>query len=147
MRRLEPLRTRRPPRAARRQKNRQRTAASAAAKNIAELGENIFHVHVAAAKTAAAVHALVAETVVTGPFFLIAQYFVGFGCFFKFIFGGVVVRVFIRVKFNGNFAVCFFNFLRTGLLSQLLILRNNLSLPLTYAPITTFAKRITLSFR
>ncbi|MND03182.1 hypothetical protein D3C83_228840 [compost metagenome] len=69
----------------------------------------------ATAKAAATVHALMAETVVTGFLFLIAQYFVSLSCFFKFIFGRVVVRVFIGVVLNGNFAIGLFNFLRTRL--------------------------------
>ena len=62
----------------------------------------------------AAREAFMAELVVLLSFGCIAEYFVGFGGFFKFFFNFFVVRVSIRVVLHIQLTVSFFNFIFSG---------------------------------
>ena len=63
-----------------------------------------------AAKAAAscASNTCMTKLVVTLLFFRIAEYFVCFRCFLEFLFGFLVVGIFIRMKLKCLFTVCFF---------------------------------------
>ena len=48
------------------------------------------------------------KLIIKSPLFRIAQNFIGFGGFFKFVFGGFIAWIPIRMVFLGEFAVrCF----------------------------------------
>ena len=50
------------------------------------------------------------KLVVAGTFIRVAQYIVGFGCFFKLFFRFLVTRIFVRMILDGFFPVCFLYF-------------------------------------
>src|SRR5690606_7614898 len=90
-------------------------ATEVATKDISELRENIFHAHsatetAATAKSSAAAHSCMPELVVTCVFVAVAQYFVGFSCFFEIFFSLLVIRIFIRMVLQSHFSVGFFYF-------------------------------------
>ncbi|MCY1542146.1 hypothetical protein D9M68_778780 [compost metagenome] len=74
---------------------------AATTKDVAEVAENIIHIHTAAAKattaTCSTTHTSMSETIVTGFLILITQYIICFCGFFKFLFCGRIARVTIRV--------------------------------------------------
>lgn len=49
--------------------------------------------------------------VVLCMFVFVGKYGVGFGCFFEEFFGFGVVWVFVWVVFEGEFVICFFDFI------------------------------------
>ena len=92
------------------------SAAAMAAKNITEHRENVVHRH-SAAKSAerstvsgCSAHSCMTKLVVAGTFIRVAQYVVGFGCFFKLFFRFLVTRIFVRMILDGFFPVCFLYF-------------------------------------
>src|SRR5665648_438335 len=86
-------------------------AAKAVSKNIAELTENIIHVHTVAAKTTSTTtfKGLVPITVIFGPLVFIAQNLVSFCRFFEQVFRLVISRVFIRVMLYCLFSISLFD--------------------------------------
>ena len=59
------------------------------------------------------------KLVVAGTFIRVAQYVVGFGCFFKLFFRFLVTRIFVRMILDGFFPVCFLYFFYCGCLRHL----------------------------
>ena len=64
----------------------------------------------AASEAALAVHARFSELVIALAFFWVAQYFVSLGGFLKFLLGGLVAGVLVRVIFHGHLAVSLLDF-------------------------------------
>ena len=88
-----------------------RTAATAATKDVTEGREYIFHRGEALTGVAHAVDTSMAVLVVALTLFIIAKYFVGFSRFFELSFGFGIIRVAVRMEFHRQFAVGFFNFI------------------------------------
>ena len=84
-----------------------RTAAEGAAKDVAELAEDVLHVHPPETGTAArsAAQAVVTEAVVLGALLVVLEHFIGLCGLLELLFRRRVARVFVRVVFEGQFAV------------------------------------------
>ena len=63
-----------------------------------------------ASEAALSVHARFSELVIALAFFRVAQYFVSLGGFLKFLLGGLVAGVLVRVIFHGHLAVSLLDF-------------------------------------
>ena len=99
-------------------------AAEEAFKNAAaaaeDLAENVERIVKAAAEAAARpararIERGVAVLVVGGAFLRIAQRLVSLAEFLEFFLGGLVARIFVRMKFHGQLAVGLLDFLVVGL--------------------------------
>src|SRR5690606_9701798 len=89
-----------------------KSTSESTSKNIAEMRENIFHIHsTTTAKSAGTAYACVTVLVIASFFLWITQNLISFGRFFKLFFGFFIARIFVRVIFYGLFAVSFFDFL------------------------------------
>ncbi len=90
-------------------------AASAAAKHFAENVERIVEAaaagKAAAARAGAGIKGGVAVLVVGGALLRVAQDFVGLAEFLEIFLGRLVARIFVRMKFHGQLAVGFLDFL------------------------------------
>jgi len=84
-----------------------RTATKGAAEDVAELAEDVLHVHPAEPGTAARspAQAIVTEAVVLGALLVVLEHFIGLCGLLELFFRRCVARVFIRVILEGQFAV------------------------------------------
>ncbi len=86
-----------------------------------------------------------AASVVEGAFLVVAEDVIGFSCFLKFFFSGLVTWVFVRVELDRFFTIGFFYFVRTGVSSDpqyFIIISFGHKI---YFPTTTLAKRMIFS--
>jgi uncharacterized membrane protein len=90
------------------------TTAKVSAKNVAKHAEYVVHIHVlATAKTTGTRRkCLVTKLIILLAFLRIAQHFVGFGSLLEFLFSFFVIRVAVRVIFQGHFAISFLDLIR-----------------------------------
>ena len=85
------------------------------AENIAEVGENVLHVHMTAAVAAApAAHAGMPEAVVLRALVGIAEHFIGFGRFLELFFRLFIAGVAVGVELHGYLAVRLFDLILRG---------------------------------
>src|SRR5579859_6747037 len=91
-------------------------ASASAAKEAAELAEDIIHVHVTAAESAAAVtrQAGMAKAVVLAAFVRIAKDFVGFGGLLELFFGGLITGVAVGMVLHGHLTIGLFDLVGRG---------------------------------
>ena len=133
-------------------KTSETTKATETSENIPELRENIIHTH-AATKTSlsGSTYSGVTELIITTSLLFVTQHIVCFSGFFKFFLGLLVARIFIRVILQSQFSICFLDLsgISTFRYPQHLIIISLFHYHATiyYSPTTTFAKRITLSFK
>ena len=113
--------------------------------------EDIIHAHTSTSETTGTTHPGVSELVVTAPFIVIAQHIVRLGCLLELLLCLLVTRVLIRMILQCQFAIRFFYFSSIGIFRHaqhfIIISLFHYHAILIYSPTTTFAKRITLSFK
>ena len=85
------------------------------AQDVAEIGEGFG---VEAGRTAGALHAGMAEAIVSGALLRIAQDAIGFAGFLEFFFGGGIVRIAVGMVALGEFAVSALDLLIAGFLAD-----------------------------
>src|SRR5690606_17068757 len=86
------------------------SATKSTAKNVPELGEDIFHVHSSTAKSASSsFKCRMTVLVIFCPFVRVAKHFIGFCRLFEFFFRFFIARIFVRVVFYRLFAVSLFD--------------------------------------
>src|SRR5690606_15606428 len=93
------------------------SAAKGTTEDVAELTEDIVHVHAAAAKALASVKRLMTKLVVARLLLWIAQYFISLGREFKILLGLFVARIFVRVEFNSLLAISLFDLIGGSVLA------------------------------
>ena len=105
---------------------------NAAAARAEDLAENVERIVEAAARRSrrragalARVKRGVAVLVVGGAFLRVAQRLVGLAEFLEFFLGLLVARIFVRMKFHGQLAVGFLDFLGVGFAARRREFRNN----------------------
>ena len=84
-----------------------RTSAKGATEDVTELAEDVLHVHPAEPGAAArsAAQPIVTEAVVLSALLVVLEHFIGLRGLLELLFRRCVARVFIRVVFEGQFAV------------------------------------------
>ena len=105
-----------PPRAA--TETAKGTTSEGFSENVAELGEDVLHVHTAALEPTApeATRCIVTESVVLGLLVRIAQDLVRGSRFLELFLGRLVARVFVRMELDGLLAVGLLDLVGTGVL-------------------------------
>ena len=64
---------------------------------------------IAISSATSAIHAGMAKLIIAGTFLFVGKNFVSLGNFLKFFFGFFVAGVFVRMVFNGELSISFFN--------------------------------------
>src|SRR5690606_11498523 len=85
------------------------------AEDVAELGEDVLHVHAPTLEATAHSGAGVAEAIVTRLFLGIAQDLVGRCRFFELLLGRRITGILVRMVFDRQFAVCLLDLVRAGI--------------------------------